>query len=409
MRTISKVQEKSSNNLGDFLLCVYCIEIPNRENMLQDKKIAIVCDWIKDWGGAELVLSHILEVFPQADIYTSVFWQHKNPIFAGKKITPSFIQKIPFLNKSHKLALTLRPLAFESFDLSSYDIVISSTSAESKGVITKPDCLHICYCHTPTRYFWSHYHEYLHMMEFGFLNPLAKWLMPKMIHKLRMWDFCAAQRPDFFLANSENTATRIKKYYKRDAIVLYPGIEQPSYNFLPKGEMKLQEKDFYLAVGRCIPYKKFDLLVEAFNQNGKKLICVTNTNNKLYKKLKKNSKPNIEWKLNISRVETQALFASAKAFVFPPEEDFGLVPLEAMAYGTPVIAYEKGWALETVVQWKTWLFFEEQSYESLNDAIEEFETIQFDSESIKTHAQKFSKEIFQEKLVKFIAEKLNAE
>jgi glycosyltransferase involved in cell wall biosynthesis len=269
---------------------------------LENKKIALICDWINDWGGAELVLSHILEIFPQADIYTSVFWQEKNPIFVGRNITPSFIQKIPFLNKSHKMALTLRPLAFESFDLSQYDIVISSSSAESKGVITKPDCLHICYCHTPTRYFWSHYHEYMSMMEFGILNPLAKWLMPKLIHRLRKWDFCAAQRPDYFLANSENTAQRIKKYYNRDATVLYPGIEiprdrqLPSYNFLSKGEMKLQ-KDFYLAVGRCIPYKKFDLLIEAFNKNGKKLVCVTNTDNKLYQKLKKISGPNIEWKL----------------------------------------------------------------------------------------------------------------
>lgn len=425
MRTISKVQEKSSKSLGDFLLCVYFLEIPNRENMLQDKKIAIVCDWIKDWGGAELVLSHILEVFPQADIYTSVFWQEKNPVFEGRKITTSFIQKIPFLNKSHKLALTLRPLAFESFDLSEYDIVISSTSAESKGVITKPDCLQICYCHTPTRYFWSHYHEYMSMMEFGILNPLAKWLMPKLIHKLRIWDFCAAQRPDYFLANSENTAARIKKYYDREATVLYPGIEIPQdsshIHTTPLSTLSCQERwdSFYLAVGRCIPYKKFDLLVEAFNGNGKKLICVTNTDNKLYKKLKKISGPNIEWKLGISRDETQALFASAKAFLFPPEEDFGLVPLEAMAHGTPVIAYGKGGALETVVpketglRWDrsqaTGLFFMEQTPESLNAAIEQFETMSFDSEAIKKHAKTFSKEVFQEKLVKFIQEKLISE
>lgn len=303
----------------------------------RDKKIAIICDWIKDWGGAELVLSHMLEIFPQADIYTSVFYQEKNPVFQGRNITTSFIQKIHFLNKGHKLALTLRPVAFESFDLSSYDIVISSTSAESKGVITKPNCLHICYCHTPTRYFWSHYHEYMSMLEFGFLNPLAKWLMPKLIGPLRKWDFIAAQRPDYFLANSHNTAQRIKKYYKREAEVLYPGIELSGDRSHETG----LKKDFYLAVGRCIPYKKFDLLVNAFNTNGKKLICVTNTDNTLYRKLKKLSKPNIEWKLGISRDKTQELFASARAFLFPPEEDFGLVPLEAQAYGTPVIAYGK--------------------------------------------------------------------
>jgi glycosyltransferase involved in cell wall biosynthesis len=362
-----------------------------------------------------------LEIFPQADIYTSIFWQEKNPIFAGRNITISFIQKIPFLNKSHKMALTLRPLAFESFDLSQYDIVISSSSAESKGVITKPDCLHICYCHTPTRYFWSHYHEYMSMMEFGILNPLAKWLMPKLIHTLRKWDFCAAQRPDYFLANSENTKNRIKKYYNREAKVLYPGIDIfPPIELSPKGrKSKLQQEDFYLAVGRCIPYKKFDLLIEAFNQNGKKLICVTNTDNKLYQKLKKISGPNIEWKLGISRNETQELFASAKAFLFPPEEDFGLVPLEAMAHGTPVIAYGKGGALETVItpyptfphgekeQAATGLFFMEQTVESLNAAIEQFETMQFESKAIKAHAASFSKEVFQEKFVRFIEEKLS--
>ncbi|MCH8519112.1 glycosyltransferase [Candidatus Gracilibacteria bacterium] len=430
---------------------------------LKNKKIAIVCDWIKDWGGAELVLSHMLEIFPQADIYTSIFYQKNNPLFQNYEVLPygregvtdkpkiftSFIQKIPILGKSHKLALTLRPLAFEGFDLSSYDVVISSTSAESKGIITKPQCLHICYCHTPTRYFWSHYHEYLNMMEFGVLNPLAKWLMPKLIGPLRKWDFIAAQRPDYFVANSKNTAKRIEKYYKREAIVIYPGIDTSEF---PESSHKTplsilsgkergncdslsplegeswrevsKREQFYLVVGRCIPYKKFDLLVEAFNQNGKKLICVTNTDNKLYRKLKNISNPNIEWKLGISRDETQELFASAKAFVFPPEEDFGLVPLEAQAYGTPVIAYEKGGALETVISphntslnsllsgemqsqnTATGLFFMEQTSESLNDAIEQFETMEFDSELIKKHAQNFSKACFQEELIRFIEEKL---
>ena len=393
---------------------------------LKDKKIAIVCDWIKDWGGAELVLSHMLEIFPQADIYTSIFYQNNNPVFRNHevvqyekkwsshkaKIYTSFIQKIPFLNKSHKLALTLRPIAFESFNLSSYDIVISSTSAESKGIITKPDCLHICYCHTPTRYFWSHYHEYMSMLEFWLFNLLAKWLMPKLIWPLRKWDYIAAQRPDYFLANSHNTAKRIKKYYKREVEVLYPGIDIPAEQPL----QTILRSDFYLAVGMCIPYKKFDLLIETFNKNGKKLICVTNTDNKLYRKLKSISKSNIEWKYNISRDETERFFASAKAFLFPPEEDFWLVPLEAMSYGTPVIAYGKGGALETVIANETGLirdrsqatgvFFEEQNFESLDQAIKQFETIQFENQDIKQHAKKFSKKVFQEKLINFIEEKL---
>lgn len=364
--------------------------------MENSKKIAIVCDWIKDWWWAELVLEQVMEIFPNADIFTSVFFQENNPIFENRVIKTSFIQKIPFLNSSHKLALTLRPLAFESFDLSTYDIVISLSSAESKWVITKPDTLHICYCHTPTRYFWSHYHEYLNMMEFWFLNFLWKWLMPKMVHSLREWDFCAAGRPDVFIANSENTKKRIKKYYNREAKVVYPCID------ISKFILNKNKQDFYLYVWRCIPYKKFDLIVDSFNENWKRLILVTNTDNKLYRKLKSKSNSNIEWKLNISKDETRELYFNAKVFLFPPEEDFWLVPIEAMATWTPVIAYGKWWALETVIEWKTWIFFDEQTSTSLNNAIEKFEKIKFYSEEIREYSKKFDKGVFREELLEVL-------
>ncbi|MBS9784283.1 glycosyltransferase [Candidatus Gracilibacteria bacterium] len=367
---------------------------------LENKKIAIVCDWIKDWGGAELVLAQFLEIFPNADIFTSVFFQEENPIFHGRKITTSFIQQIPFFNQSHKLALTLRPRAFESFDLSEYDIVISSTSAESKGVITKPECIQICYCHTPTRYFWSHYHEYLQMMEFGILNPIGKLFMPTIVHFLRKWDFIASQRPDYFIANSKNTAKRIKKYYRRKSEVIYPCIDTEKFDF------REEKEDFYLYVGRCIPYKKFDLIIDAFNKNGKKIVIVTNTDNKLYKKLKSISKENITWKLNISREETRDLFSRAKAFLFPPEEDFGLVPIESMACGTPVIAYGKGGALETVIEGETGIFFNKQTVESLNDSIKKFETLNFDAKKLREHALNFDKRVFKEKILEFVNEKM---
>lgn len=302
---------------------------------LEKKKLAIVCDWIKDWGGAEIVLTQLLEIFPQADIFTSVFWQQENPLFEGRKIVTSCLQHIPILNKSHKMALCFRPKAFESFDLSKYDIVISSSSAESKGVITKPETLHICYCHTPTRYFWSHFHEYQNMMEFGVLNPLAKWLMPKVVHNLRNWDFCAAGRPDFFLANSKNTGERIVKYYGRDYEVLYPALDIEKIPFSEKKD------DYYFYNGRCIPYKKFDLIVDAFNENLKKIKIVTSTDNKLYRELKEKSKDNIEWILSSDLAYINELHSKARGFLFPPEEDFGLVPIAAMATGTPVIAYGK--------------------------------------------------------------------
>lgn len=369
---------------------------------IQNKKIAIVCDWIKDWWGAELVLSHLIELFPQADIYTSVFFQWDNPLFKWKNIYTSFIQKIPFLNKSHKLALTMRPLAFESFDLSEYDIVISSTSAESKWVITKPNCLHICYCHTPTRYFWSHYHEYLDMMEFGILNPFGKWLMPKIVHKLRHWDFLAAQRPDYFLANSLNTSKRIKKYYGRDAEVIYPCLDVQNINFVEDKE------DYYFYNGRCIPYKRFDLVVDTFNKNGKKLIIATNTDNKLYRQLKAKSKSNIKWQLTWNIDVVNELHSKAKAFLFPPEEDFGLVPIAAMATGTPVIAYSHWWALETVLNWETGVFFDEQTVDSLDEAINNFENMTFDHKKIREHALSFDKEIFKKNFLTFIEEKIKS-
>ncbi len=363
---------------------------------LEQKKIAIVCDWIKDWWWAELVLEQFLEIFPQADIYTSVFFQGNNEIFKWRNITTSFIQKIPLLNKSHKLALTLRPLAFESFDLSNYDIVISSTSAESKWIITKPETLHICYCHTPTRYFWSHYHEYLNMMEFWFLNFFWKWLMPKIVHNLRKWDFLAAQRPDCFIANSINTKNRIQKYYGRESQVIYPCIDTSKYS------LNEQKNRFYLYVWRCIPYKKFDLLVDTFNKNWKNLILVTNTDNKLYRDLKSKSNSNILWKLHITKSETIELFWKAKAFLFPPEEDFWLVPIEAMACWTPVIAYAKWGALETVVDNKTWIFFKEQTMDSLNTAIDKFEEMSFDYKEIREYSMRFDKVIFRKEILKFI-------
>ena len=367
-----------------------------KTDFLNWKKIAIVCDWIKDMWWAEVVLAQLLEIFPEADIFTSVFFQKWNPIFDWKKIITSSIQNIPLLNKSHKLALTLRPKAFERFDFSGYDIVISSTTAESKWIITKPETLFICYCHTPTRYFWSHYHEYINMMEFWILNPIGKRFMPRLVHNLRKWDFLAAQRPDYFLANSKNTKNRIKKYYNREAEVVYPWIDTEKFIF------SSEKKDFYLYVWRCIPYKKFDLIVDAFNKNWKKIVIITNTDNKLFRKLKSISKENISWKLNISFEEIKKYYSEAKAFLFPPEEDFWLVPIEAMASWTPVIAFWKWWALETVVDSETWVFFGEQTVESLNKAIERFEKLSFDYDKIKKHSEKFDKKYFKQNILEFI-------
>ena len=368
---------------------------------MNSNRIAIVADWLIDFWWAELVISHLLEAFPEADIYTSVcFMDH--PMLQWRNVYTSWLQKIPFLNRKHKLAGILRPFAFRSFDLFKYDIIISSSSAESKNAgFSKrgKNTIHICYCHTPIRYYWSHYAEYRNMMEFGFLNPLARFILDHLINWLRKLDYEAAQRVDFFIANSENTRERIQKYYHRESEVIYPGVEIKDSEI----NSEWQKKDvYYISVGRCIPYKKFDLLVDAFNQNGKRLILCTATDTPLFRELKEKSKPNIQWKYRVSNEEKDSLMQWAKAFLFPPLEDFGLVPIEAMAMGTPVIAYGEWWALETVVDWKTGTFFSPQTPESLSESLEKFETMIFDSEFIWEHAKWFSKEVFQKKILEFI-------
>ncbi len=409
---------------------------------MQNKKTAIICDWLIDFWWAELVISHLLEMYPEADIFTSVcFMEH--PMLEGRRVYTSWIQKIPFLNRKHKLAGILRPWAFRSFDLSKYDIIISSSSAEAKNAgytKKKTGAKHFCYCHTPTRYYWSHTKEYEDMMEFGFWNPfvksifrLVKWWMQKV-------DYEAAQKVDYFIANSETTAERIKKYYHRNAEVIYPWVDigwkqesggsggrhclnddennevveqsEKEWVWLPletfgtfgykSTENGVREKEYYLGMSRCIPYKKLDLLVEAFNQNKKNLILCTNTDNLLYRELVGKSWANITWIFTPSLEEKTKLYREARAFLFPPEEDFGLVPVEAMMSGTPVIAYGKWGATESVIESETGIFFTPQTPEALNEAIEKFEKMEWNSEKIRTRGMEFSKKIFQEKIQYFI-------
>lgn len=370
------------------------------------KKIALVADWIKDMWWAEKVFLDLMDIFPDADIFSSVFYQFWNPAFENRRIFVSFLQKLPFASKINKMIPFLRPYAFESLDLSEYDIVISSSSAESKGIITKPETIHFCYCHTPTRYYWSHYFEYFNRLEFWFLNPIAKILMPSFIHKLRLWDYMAAQRVDYFIANSQNVKNRIAKYYRRDSEVIYPSIDVSSFPF------SASKSDYYFYVWRVIPYKRFDLLVDAFNINWKRLILATATNNKLLKKLMKKSKPNIEWKFWLTNKEVRKYMSRANAVLFPSEEDFGIVPIEAMACWTPVIAYGKWWALETVRDKNprlpsTWVFFSEQNIDSLNNAIDDFEKRKFDYLKIREYSYNFDISEFKNNIIDYITRVLN--
>lgn len=406
---------------------------------MQNKKIAIICDWLIDFWWAELVISHLLEMYPEADIYTSVCYMD-HPMLKWRNVYTSWLQKIPFLNRRHKLAGILRPWAFRSFDLSGYDVVICSSSAESKQVAMgkwrkeawenslqslewiaqeKPKDSHLttvfCYCHTPTRYYWSHAKEYEDMMEFGVFNPLVKWIFRLVKWWMQRVDYEAAQRVDYFIANSRTTAERIQKYYNRESEVIYPGVDSWIENRESKivkakedtylhtnYELRIMNYDYYLWLGRCIPYKKFDLLVDAFNENGKRLILCTNTDTLLYRELKTKSKPNIEWRFRVSNEEKNELMTNARAFLFPPEEDFGLVPVEAMMCGTPVIAYDKWGATESVIDGETGIFFTPQTTEALNTTIEKSETMEWDRERIKARGMEFSKERFQEKIKQFI-------
>lgn len=299
------------------------------------KKIAIVHDWLVDFGGAESVLLDIIELFPEADIFTSV--NHIDDArFAHAKIHTTWVEKIPFFKNHHKYASIFRHYAFRGLDLSKYDIIISSSSAEAKHIKKLPHQKHISYCHTPTRYYWARFDEYQNMMEFGWLNPIAKFFLKMFISRFRKWDFEAAQNVDIFIANSQYTQAGIKKFYKKDATIIYPAIP-----FSAEENPILERENYYFAIGRCVPYKRFDLLVKTFNANKKNLIIATNTDTDLYRELREKSGENIVWKFDLSRKEIYETFQKSRGFLFPQEEDFGIVAVEALATGTPIIAYKK--------------------------------------------------------------------
>jgi glycosyltransferase involved in cell wall biosynthesis len=248
---------------------------------ISQKKIALVTDWITHWGGAERVFERLIQLFPEADIYTSVYFPDRLEVFEGRNIKTSFIQKIPFLNRRHKLSMLLRPLAFSRFDFSEYDLVISCTSAEAKGIITSKTTKHICYCHTPTRYLWSHSEEYKNFLEFGWLNWLARMIIPPAFSVMQKWDRKAAQRPDIFIANSLNTQERILKYYERESVVVYPFFTAKNTQY----NIQNTQKDYFMCLGRVVPYKRFDLAILACNQLKFPLKIFTSTINDEVKRL----------------------------------------------------------------------------------------------------------------------------
>lgn len=357
-------------------------------------KIAIVTDWLTNYGGAESVISAFHDLFPDAPIYTTMYKPEKmRELGKLKQVKTSFLQKIPGVK--HQWMLGLMPMAVEMMDLDEFDVVLSSCHSVSKGVITKPETLHISYCHTPMRYAWESWDFETRLQKFPkMLHPIIR----RQIKKIRRWDKAAAQRVDEYIANSNYIKGKIKEHYERKADVIYPPVHCETFEPVEK-----PKADFYFSAGRLIPYKKFDLLVKAFNKSGKKLV-IAGTGPEL-EKLRKMAKENVEVLGYVKDKKLKELYANCKGFLFPQMEDAGIVPLEAMASGRPVIAYNKGGSLDTMIDGKTGVFFEKQTVESLNKAIEKFESMKFDSKAIRKHAEKYDVEIFKERIRDYVERK----
>lgn len=352
--------------------------------------IALVHEWITNVAGAERVLLTLLKIFKNADVYTAVYDKNKASVFEKYNVKTSILQNIPLMKKKRELLIPFTPFAFEQFDLSKYDLVISSTTMAAKGVITKPRTTHISYCHTPPRYLWE-----------PSLDPRAQKglfsaLRQNTMHKMRIWDKVAADRVDYFIANSNYVAERIKKYYRKDSAVINPGIDIDNFSVAKPEEIK----DYFLYVGRLVDYKHCDIVVNAFNKLGLPLKVIGRGPNK--EKLQKIAKENIEFLGFLSDDEVRKYYREAKAFIFPTEEDFGIVPVEAMASGRPVIAFGQGGIRDSVIENVTGLFFYEQNAESLIEAVKSFRVEKFDPQKIRKYAEKFSNKNFEKQFLDFI-------
>ncbi len=356
-------------------------------------KIALVHEFLHQLGGAEKVLENFLEIWPDATLHLIFYDRNKtNDLFehAEKKI--SWVDGLPWAHKHPRLFLMLMPLAIENFNFDNYDLVISDSSSFAKGAIA-PGKLHICYCHTPTRFIWTE-PEYLEKQKYP---ALFRWLGKIVLNGIKKWDYKAAQRPQFMIANSKNVQDRIKKYYDRDSVVIYPPVD--SEFFQPVGA----KKDYFLTATRLEPYKKIDVLVDAFNELGLPLKIVgTGT---VAEDLKARAKSNIEFLGRVDGEQLRRLYSEAKAFVFPAEEDAGIVLLEAQACGTPVLAFNSGGALELVTKDVTGDFFPEQTSKSIIEAIKRFDPKKYDINKIRENAQRFGKKIFQKRIKDFVDQK----
>ena len=363
-------------------------------------KTALIHDHLAQDGGAEKVLQVLADMFKDAPIYTLLYEKKNIDRYDGRQVSASVIQKLPGGVKHYQWYLFFMPIAVEFFDLGAYDLVISDTSSFAKGVITKPDCLHVCYCHTPTRYLWSDTHEYLNELKY---NKWLKKIIALLLNKIRLWDRAAADRVDFFIANSVTVQKRIMKYYRRESVVIYPPVETEKFSIMPAGE-KTGER-YFLAGCRLAPYKRLDIVIEAFKNLGtdyKLKIFGDGVDMKRLKKLAGES-ANIEFLGRVTEEDKASLYRGAEAFINPQEEDFGITAVESMASGRPVIAYRKGGATETVIEGQTGSFFDIQTPAEIEKVIRNFKTEDFNPSEIHVHAENYSVDNFKRRMNDFIA------
>lgn len=354
-------------------------------------KIALIHDWMNQIGGAEDVLQNLVSLYPTAPVYTSLYAPEKMPdSWKAWDIRTNFIDKLPFSHRKQQLYFPLYPFAFEQFDFSNYDVLISNKSGFCHGVISGPETLHICYCLTPTRYVWR-YHQYAEQERLGKLTRLG--LQPFLTF-LRQWDRLAADRVDAFIAISQEIRQRIGKVYRREAAIIHPPVE--TTRFAPSNVVE----DYYLFVGRLVPYRRLDLLIEAFNRMKRPLRIAGTGRDR--ERLEAMAGPTIEFMGYVPDDDLPDLVARCKAFMFPGEEDFGIAPIQAMAAGRPVIAYAAGGALETVLPNVTGALFAEQSVNDMIRTVEAFDPNGLETKQIVAHAARYDTAVFQDKMRRFV-------
>lgn len=374
------------------------------ERSLHGLRVAVVHYWLTGYGGGEKALEQIAEIFPQADFYALVATPRGIPPWLrGRSLTSSFVGRIPGAKRWHRHFLPLYPFAIEQFDLSDYDLVISSESGPAKGVITAPRTCHVCYCLSPMRYLWDMYHAYRRTM-----NPLTRAIFSLTAHYARQWDLNTAARVDYFAVISRYVAARVRKYYRRESTVIYPPVD------VSAGYVSPTTETYYLAVSRLVPYKRLDLAIHACNRLQRRLRIVGKGPE--YKRLRKMAGPSVEFLDQLNDRELRECYARCRALIFPAEEDFGIVPVEAQSFGRPVIAYGRGASLETVIgigpsvnpERASGIFFLEQTVEALSEAIDRFESLEahFCPKFIREQAHRFGLERFQMEFREFIADKL---